>query len=559
MTDFFKFAQQAIQSAAETAAKAGENISNAASQAGQAVTETAAGFGSAVGSAASQAGQAVTETAAGFGGAVGSAASQAGQAVTETAVGFSSAVSQTGQAVTETAVGFGSAVGSAASQAGQAVTETAVGFGSAVSSAASQTGQAVTETAAGFGSAVGGAASQTGQAVTETAASFGSAVGGAASQAGQAVTETAAGFGSAVGGAASQAGQAVTETAAGFGSAVGGAASQAGQAVIGTAVSVGGAVGSVASQATEGVGHAISMFGNNPQFQQVTKALQVDWLISLIDQVDVVKAETEVKKLQQQYPKEQASEIAHRLMLDKALVAGGMGFASSSVPGAAIALFAVDLLATCALQAEMVYQIACAYGLDLQDPARKGEILAIFGLSLGGGQALKAGAGLAMKAGLVFLESIPFAGSVIGASANAAMIYALGYGACRFYEAKINPLTSQATLAASQEQSNKYLTDAIAQEAVMDQILVHVVLAGNPGKTRQQILLELQTINLSPVSLEAIASNIDSPVPLEVLLNQINRDFGVPLLAQCHRIAQMDGIMTPEETKVIDIITKRLS
>jgi uncharacterized protein (DUF697 family) len=475
MTDFLKFAQQAIQSAAETAAKAGENIGNAASQAGQAVVETAVGVGGAVGGAASQAGQAVVETAVGVGGAVGGAASQAGQAVVETAVG------------------------------------------------------------------VGGA------------------VGGAASQAGQAVVGTAVGVGGAVGGAASQAGQAVVGTAVGVGGAIGGAASQAGQAVVGTAVGVGGAIGGAASQATEGVGYAISMFGNNPQFQQITKALQVDWLVKLVEQVDVVKAETEVRRLQQQYPNEKAGEIAHRLMLDKAFVAGGMGFASGSVPGAAVALFAVDLVATCALQAEMIYQIACAYGLDLRDPARKGEALAIFGLSLGGSQALKAGAGYAMKAGLVFLESIPFAGSAIGASANAAMIYALGYAACRFYEAKINPLTSQATLAASQAESSLYLTTAIEQEVVMDRILVHVILAGSPGKTREQILSELQSLNLRPDSLAAIASNIQSPEPLESLLDRINSDFAVPLLAQCHKIAQMDGVITPEEAEVIAIITKKFS
>ncbi len=32
------------------------------------------------------------------------------------------------------------------------------------------------------------------------------------------------------------------------------------------------------------------------------------------------------------------------------------------------------------------------------------------------------------------LRNVPVAGAVIGASTNAAMIYALGYGACRFYE-----------------------------------------------------------------------------------------------------------------------------
>ncbi len=48
----------------------------------------------------------------------------------------------------------------------------------------------------------------------------------------------------------------------------------------------------------------------------------------------------------------------------------------------------------------------------------------------------------AAKAGLSFLQNVPVAGAVIGASTNAAMIYALGYGACRFYETKINPLSS---------------------------------------------------------------------------------------------------------------------
>jgi uncharacterized protein (DUF697 family) len=164
----------------------------------------------------------------------------------------------------------------------------------------------------------------------------------------------------------------------------------------------------------------------------------VDWLVRLIDQVDLVKAETVVRRLQQQYPNEQPSEIAHRLMVDKALLAGGTGFASSLVPGAAVALLAVDFTATLLLQAEMVYQIACAYGLDLQDPVRKGEILAIFGLSLGSSQILNMGVNYAAKAGLSVLQNVPVAGAVIGASTNAVMLYALGYGACRFYEAKLH-------------------------------------------------------------------------------------------------------------------------
>ena len=212
-----------------------------------------------------------------------------------------------------------------------------------------------------------------------------------------------AGAAGAVGGAAVSAGGAVVGTAG----AVGGAAVTAGQAVAGAAVGVGGAIGSAAMQAPQGLGYVLNVVGDSPMLQELTKALKVDWLLKLIDQVDIVKAETHVKRLQQKYPNEKPSDITHRLMLEKSLYVGGSGFASSLVPGFATALLAVDLAASAALQAEMIYQIACAYGFDLKEPARKGEDVAIFGLSLGGGQALKAGSSYAVKAGLGFLRNVP--------------------------------------------------------------------------------------------------------------------------------------------------------
>jgi len=45
---------------------------------------------------------------------------------------------------------------------------------------------------------------------------------------------------------------------------------------------------------------------------------------------------------------------------------------------------------------------------------------------------------------------------MIGASSNAAMLYSLGYAACRFYEAKLDSptsVTTDATLAALKQQS----------------------------------------------------------------------------------------------------------
>lgn len=333
--------------------------------------------------------------------------------------------------------------------------------------------------------------------------------------------------------------------------AVGSAAVQAGQAVAGAAVGISGAVGGAALQATQVAGQALAIAGNNPPLQLAIKSLNKDWLNLLIQQVDVVKAESSVRKLQQEHPNEQPAQIAHHLMLQKAVLAGTTGFASSVVPGQAAATFVVDWAATAALSVELVYQIAAAYGMDLKDSKRQGEAVAIFGLGVGGKTAIKAGLGL--------LRIVPVAGAVIGASSNAVMIYALGHAACQFYQAKQNPLTLEATLVNAQVESEKYIEAAISQEKIMDQILIYIVLAGNPDKSWKDLLPELQAANLSPASIDAITANIKSLPSLKTLLEQINSDFAVPLLAQCQRIAHLDGVITPAEAKVIDSINKKLN
>jgi uncharacterized protein (DUF697 family) len=309
------------------------------------------------------------------------------------------------------------------------------------------------------------------------------------------------------------------------------------------------------SYATQEAGEAVTHVGNNWLVRRLTRFLNLNWLIGATDSVDLVQAEEVVKKLQQEHPNESPSEIAHRIMVEKATYAGGVGLASSILPGVALALLAVDLAATTKLQAEMVYQIAAAYGLDLKDPARKGEVLGIFGLGLGGSRALRA-------VGLGLLRNVPFAGAMIGASTNAAMLYSLGYAACRFYEAKLNSpasVTSEETLETLKQQSEKYLETAIAQQTVMDQILVHMILASHPEKSWEEIQPQLKVLNLSPASLEAIAKNIKAPQPLDTLLNQLNSDFAVPLLAQCYRIAQREGVTTPGERKVMAAIASKFN
>jgi hypothetical protein len=155
------------------------------------------------------------------------------------------------------------------------------------------------------------------------------------------------------------------------------------------------------------------------------------------------------------------------------------------------------------------------------------------------------------------LQNTPVAGAVIGASSNAVMLYTVGYAACRFYEAKLDSQSTEATLAASKEESDDYLKSAIAQQIIMDQILVHVISAENPEKSWEDILPELEALNISPSSLAVIKAHIKSPPPLDQLLAQLNRDFAVPLLAQCERVVQRDGVTTPEEAKIIEKISQK--
>lgn len=346
----------------------------------------------------------------------------------------------------------------------------------------------------------------------------------------------------------------VVGTTVSVGAAATSTAAEAGKAVIETASAVGEATikqtHKLIEQAASTAGQVTEYLGQNWLIRKLAGVLNLNWLIGASNNVDPEKATAVVKKLQQRYPNESPNQIAHRIVLSKTAKASGIGFASSILPGFAAALLAVDLAATTQLQSEMIYQIAAAYGLDLKDLARKGEVLAIFGLALGGGRLLR-------TAGLGLLRNVPFAGAVIGASSNATMVYSLGYAACRFYEAKLDAsksLFSRETLQDLEQQSDRYLKKATQMQTVMDQILVHTILASYPDKNWQEILPELKALPMSPQSLKAIEQNLASPQPLDRLLEQLDRDFAVPLLAQCYRLAKLKGEISPAQRKVMDAI-----
>ena len=169
--------------------------------------------------------------------------------------------------------------------------------------------------------------------------------------------------------------------------------------------------------ATEQTGKTLQIISENPVLKLLSKFWGTRWLMSILGEVDLDKIQADVKETQLKYPQETPSQIAHRLMVNQAWEASKIGMVTNIIPPVALALFGIELAATTKLQSEMVYQIAAAYGLDLNEPARRGEVLAIFGLSIGGN---------AMKTGFSFVEIIPGVGPVVGASTNAIMLYALG-------------------------------------------------------------------------------------------------------------------------------------
>lgn len=183
-------------------------------------------------------------------------------------------------------------------------------------------------------------------------------------------------------------------------------------------------------QGTETVGKIVTPIAENPLIKFAAKVPGINVLMAALGQVDVEKAQAEVDKLRQEYPLETPDRIAHRIIVDTAMKGGGIGLLTNFVPPLALTLFGIELAAVTALQAEMIYRIAAAYGFSLKDPTRRGEVLAIFGLSVGGSGVL--------KGGLSFVELLPIIGAGVGASSNAALLYSLGYLACRFYEAKRN-------------------------------------------------------------------------------------------------------------------------
>lgn len=292
-------------------------------------------------------------------------------------------------------------------------------------------------------------------------------------------------------------------------------------------------------QTTVSTGQTLDWIASNPILKSADNIIGLDWIMTFLGQVDRAKIQSTVTEMRSQYPDDTPSQIAQRLITEKAIDGGRLGLLTNIVPPIAALFLGIELIATTKLQTEMVYEIAAAYGLDLDNPARRGEVLAIFGLSLGAD---------VLKTGLTVVEIIPGIGAVVGASTNAAMLYVLGQTACRFYEQK----TSDLEIASMQQETDKDWQIALNQSQIMDPILAHMVKVSYPDLDWSEVLPKIREI--APSSVKDIAVNLEQPQDISALLQQLKAEFAPLVLNRCYEIAKSNGEITLEEQEVLSQI-----
>lgn len=182
-------------------------------------------------------------------------------------------------------------------------------------------------------------------------------------------------------------------------------------------------------QLTQFAGNTIAPIADFPFIRFATGVPGLSWLLAALGQVNAEKIQNSVAELRSQHPLESDEDLAQRVIAQTMLRAAQVGLLTNIVPPVAALLFAIDIGAIAALQAEMIYKIAAIYGFSTQDTTRRGEVLAIW--------AVFTGTSGTVKSGLSFLEILPGAGAAIGITADAALIYGVGFFACRYYEVKL--------------------------------------------------------------------------------------------------------------------------
>jgi uncharacterized protein (DUF697 family) len=181
-------------------------------------------------------------------------------------------------------------------------------------------------------------------------------------------------------------------------------------------------------EGTEFLGRTVAPIADLPLIKYATAVPGIKWLLAALGQVNTERVVMEVEQFRLDYPLDSQAQLAQRVMLKTSQRAAQVGLVTNFIPPVALMLFAVDIGAIAALQAEMIYRIAAIYGFSPKDSTRRGEVLSIWALTTSSWGFL--------KSGLSFLEILPGLGTVVGITADAAIVYGVGFLACRYYEMK---------------------------------------------------------------------------------------------------------------------------
>lgn len=181
----------------------------------------------------------------------------------------------------------------------------------------------------------------------------------------------------------------------------------------------------------ESFGQAILPIADFPLLKPLAHVPGLSWIAAALGQVNLGAIAQEIEQLRQENPNRTEAQLAQSLIQDAMLQAGGIGLATNLLPPVAATLFAVDIAAIATLQVELMYRLAALYHFEIQDPIRRGEVLALYLAS--------AGSSTVLKSGLSVPEVIPVVGAIIGASSDATILWSMGQAANQYYQTKANP------------------------------------------------------------------------------------------------------------------------
>lgn len=148
-----------------------------------------------------------------------------------------------------------------------------------------------------------------------------------------------------------------------------------------------------------------------------------------IEQIDLDTVEKLVANLCTKFPNAKPEQIAQRLLRRQLLRVSKTSVVMSVVPPKMAETVGVDYVEIALIQAEIIFQIAVAYGFELQVPECQDEAFAIIDRVLRANR-------LAII-GLSATQMIPFAGGFINTGTDTYLVYQIGNTAQQFYKSLI--------------------------------------------------------------------------------------------------------------------------